>query len=425
MWKQVQPHSEGKGDRPCGREAWNNGFLHRGDLYVFGGVWARYGHPQGWADLSKMGVGDDLWRFDHASESWLELEPDIGSLDYGPGARRPGARFGGTFSAVGDRAYLFGGLSILAPEFLIKGVNDCWQYDIPGGFWKLIHPDNGWCQHLAEGGGDRPPIRGGHAAAAIGERLYIFGGWSGSVPLIYSNDLWELDTTTGQWQMLWPTVQLDQGAGCRAGSRCPRPRFGACLFAHAGSLYLFGGRDDEFLEREPARFFNDLWRFSVEEQRWHIVHPDTDAAEFPAARYAAGSAVAGDSFYLFGGGYSAPDTLDDDSLIGGKRNRDLDHLWRYHLPTGRWQQLQDHTGQTEYCGHRSRPSVRRGPLMGAGDGNLWLFSGLSLFVGSRDSGYPVVTNDIWKCLPETAVTAPPCPPGAAHPAGGARQRTAG
>jgi N-acetylneuraminic acid mutarotase len=205
-WRQIQPHGGGGSTsaarRPCGRDIWGNSFAHGGALYLFGGAWERYGRSEHWRDHGKLGVGNDLWRFDPVEGAWALLEEDDWSLDFGPRAARPGARMLASFTVVGDWAYLFGGLAVLEKGFVLRAVNDLWRYHVPGRRWEMLHPDTGWANFA--NAPSRPPIRGAHSAAALGTDLYIFGGWPGTVPTFTVNDLWRYDSVTGAWEQRSP-----------------------------------------------------------------------------------------------------------------------------------------------------------------------------------------------------------------------------
>lgn len=130
MWHQVRPEAE---TGPCGRDIWGNSFVHNGSLYLFGGAWERYGHSRHQRDHGRLGTGDDLWRYDLQSEGWTLLEADRWSLEFGPRSDRPGSRLLGSFSVVGDYAYLFGGLNcFMGPHQAGYSLplNDLWRCDL-------------------------------------------------------------------------------------------------------------------------------------------------------------------------------------------------------------------------------------------------------------------------------------------------------
>jgi N-acetylneuraminic acid mutarotase len=411
-WTQIQPHEEPKdtpleGRRPGGRDIWGNSFVHGGHFYVFGGAWNRF-PPGDRPELDRLGVANDLWRFDPAEGEWQLLEPDDGGLDYSHRAARPGGRLLACTWAVGDNVYLFGGLTILEHGQFGRALNDLWRYHAPSGRWEQVHPDTGWCNFVNRP--SHPPIRIAAGAAAIGERLYVFGGTPYTAPTFTVNDLWCYDAGPGCWEQLSPYHLPRQGAGYDSQAIYPGPRYCANLFAHGEMLYLFSGRDlDKSGERDVVlggtgpEWFNDLWRYDPATNAWTLLHPDEPlggygaGTTYPAPRYGSGHAVDGDDFYLFGG-YC--------SLNAGKDRNDF---WRYHVPTDRWALLHPDDGAADYGRGAPYPPVRRVPAMEAIGQSLYLFGGLNYFIGPAIRGYwahpggarrrafPFPLNDLWRC----------------------------
>ena len=77
---------------PVPRDPWNGMLAYKRSLYLFGGVYPRYGPPSGPADLRTMGSLNDLWRFDLSAGRWQQLEADNGQADFDPSAKRPCGR---------------------------------------------------------------------------------------------------------------------------------------------------------------------------------------------------------------------------------------------------------------------------------------------------------------------------------------------
>jgi hypothetical protein len=87
---------------------------------------------------------------------------------------------------------------------------------------------------------DSPPGRWRTAAAAIGGKVYIFGGTAdGKTPL---DDTWVWDNTTKRWG---PVVIFGQR---------PAPRFGAAAASFGTTMVLFGGNDG-------TKDLDDTWLF--------------------------------------------------------------------------------------------------------------------------------------------------------------------
>ena len=389
-WSQLEAQSDGGGAadtaaRPCPRDIWGNSFVYDGALYVFGGAWERYGQSSQWREHGCLGGGDDLWRFDPSRQRWELLEEDSWSLAYGPDAERPGSRFLGAWSVVGEFAYLFGGLAVLEPGFVLRALNDLWRLHVPTGRWELIHPDTGWCNFANRP--SHPPIRGGHRMVAVDQYLYLFGGWPGTVPVFTVNDLWRFDTGSARWDQCRPWQGAAHDAGYTSTATYPGPRYCFNLWEHDGTLVLFSGRDTGAKEPE---FFNDLWRYEPERDRWTLLYPSDGHTDFglragvPAGRYGSGHTRLGDYAYLFGG------------HNGTATRVERNDFWRLHLPTQRWQQLAPDEGSTDYGPQARYPGTRRVPVLEAIGSALYLFGGINCFMGPRTAGYSLPLNDLWR-----------------------------
>ncbi|KAK9917644.1 hypothetical protein WJX75_006758 [Coccomyxa subellipsoidea] len=132
----------------------------------------------------------------------------------------------------------------------------------------------------------RPPSRAFHCGAAIGRKVYIFGGhvWVKAMRGLQKfNDLWTLDTDT--WE--WAAVELLQNAVR------PSPRdFAAMVDLPGGKLLLFGGLD------ASKKRLDDTWIFDTITSSWTELKIDRGR---PKARYAHSLARMDSRVYLFGG----------------------------------------------------------------------------------------------------------------------------
>ena len=79
-WKQLTPRCARRIDLAVPRDPWNGMLAHERSLYRFGGAFPRYGAPRGPADLTTLGVLNDCWCFDPADRQWSLLEPHDGRL---------------------------------------------------------------------------------------------------------------------------------------------------------------------------------------------------------------------------------------------------------------------------------------------------------------------------------------------------------
>mmetsp|Transcript_655 Transcript_655/g.1124 ORF Transcript_655/g.1124 Transcript_655/m.1124 type:complete len:595 (+) Transcript_655:251-2035(+) len=101
----------------------------------------------------------------------------------------PPARRGHTATAIGDKIYVFAGYNYNARTCCSKHFSDVYVLDTTTMTWDEVRTT---CAP-----GTLPPAgRWNHAAAAVGTKLYIFGGSQSNT---HYNDLYVLDTETLQW----------------------------------------------------------------------------------------------------------------------------------------------------------------------------------------------------------------------------------
>ncbi|KYR01534.1 hypothetical protein DLAC_01527 [Tieghemostelium lacteum] len=136
-------------------------------------------------------------------------------------------------------------------------------------------------------GGKSPVSRTNHASAVVGKNVYIFGGNNNDESGRYQvlDDLHCLNTETMVWSQ--PDVTGDK----------PCARSGHCMTAIGSKLYLFGGgvwnESDGWVEK-----FNDIHVFDTDTQHWTKpvvkgdVQTSTFAISFNIGRY----------LFIFGGG---------------------------------------------------------------------------------------------------------------------------
>jgi hypothetical protein len=214
-------------------------------------------------------VFDDLWRFDLASDTWVQLSPR---------GRGPAARFG--HSAVWTGGH---GLVVFAGQRGADFFGDLWVYD-PG--------EDGWTELPARG--DAPRARYG-SCMIVGRdgRLWISHGFTF---LGRFDDTRAYDLGRRRWASV---IHHDR----RPGRRCLHE----CFAGADGQLVLYGGQDDD------DRALRDLWVKS-DRGSWRR-RPGPGA---PARRLYAVT-LAGDSAWIFGG--------------AGEDDRRLDDLWHVDRET--------------------------------------------------------------------------------------------
>lgn len=184
------------------------------------------------------------------------------------------------------------------------------------------------------------------AVAAIGHRIYLFGGArddsvTGDVQIY--DDLHRFDTVKKRWDVLTP-----------AGPR-PPPRVFAASVAHAPSrrMLVFGGAFfGPFFSDFSA--YGDLWAYDVDDNAWTELHA-SNAGPSPRSRPSAW--VVGDKLYVFGGVTSFFQVLND--------------LWVYDLGSNAWTELIP-------SGAAGSPPPRHEAAAGRRGGRLVIYGGESI-----------------------------------------------
>jgi len=139
-----------------------------------------------------------------------------------------------------------------------------------------------WTVHL-EGG----PRRVNHAAVAVGERIFSFGGYCtgdnyrDERPI----DVFVLNTTTLRW------TEIPKPEEPSLLATWPYQRYGHTVVARGDTCYLFGGRNDEAA-------CNLLFTFCTNTYRWSRPRVDGD---IPGERDGHSATIIGDFMYVFGG----------------------------------------------------------------------------------------------------------------------------
>jgi len=142
-----------------------------------------------------------------------------------------------TAVTVMNRIYTFGGYDGIQEHFHL-----C-MYDADTNEWSYPRTSG------------TPPIsRTNHAAAALGHRMFIFGGMykESSDRLVFLNDFYVLDTISGKWTNI------------QAKGPIPEPRCGHRLLPFGNKLLLFGGGSGEHWDRK----FNDVYVYDPEKNLW-------------------------------------------------------------------------------------------------------------------------------------------------------------
>ncbi|GAB2244817.1 hypothetical protein Droror1_Dr00000310 [Drosera rotundifolia] len=163
----------------------------------------------------------------------LLLELSCGMLDEFGVKGGPSPRMGQICVLVDDSIFVIGGRA--DPVNILK---DVWILDLIRKEWKS-----------AECSGSAFAPRHRHAAAALGLKIYVFGGLNKEV--IYSS-LLVLDVGKLQWSEV------------HTNGECPCARHSHTMVAYGSKLYVFGGFDGE-------KALGDLYSFDVEARHWEKV----------------------------------------------------------------------------------------------------------------------------------------------------------
>ncbi|NXG80018.1 RABEK protein, partial [Baryphthengus martii] len=141
------------------------------------------------------------------------------------------------------------------------------------------------------------------SSAAVGDRLYVFGGGEKGAEPVKDQQLHVFDTATLTWSQ--PDTRGDP----------PSPRHGHVVAAVGTKLFIHGGLAGQV-------FYNDLFCFDINDMRW-VKIPAT--GDVPGGRASHSSAVFKDHVYIFGG-------------IGPEGT--LDTTYKYHTEKQHWTLLQ-------------------------------------------------------------------------------------
>ncbi|GFO44057.1 host cell factor [Plakobranchus ocellatus] len=307
-----------RGDIPPGCAAY--GFICDGTrILVFGGM-VEYGK-----------YSNELYELQASRWEWKRLKPKSPK-----GGAPPCPRLGHSFTLLGNKGYLFGGLANDSedpknniPRYLndlytleLRPMSNQLSWDLPsivgvppppreshsaasytekdgrrprlfiyggmsgcrlGDLWMLDAETMAWVQPVVNG---MPPLpRSLHSATVIGNRMFVFGGW---VPLVMddvkvashekewkcTNTLASLNLETMSWEPLAMEVFEDA---------LPRARAGHCAVAINTRLYIWSGRDGYRKAWNNQVCFKDLWFLETEKppapSRVQLVRASTNLLE--------------------------------------------------------------------------------------------------------------------------------------------------
>uniref|UniRef100_W5KGE4 Host cell factor 1 n=1 Tax=Astyanax mexicanus TaxID=7994 RepID=W5KGE4_ASTMX len=265
-----------RGDVPPGCAAY--GFVCDGTrLLVFGGM-VEYGK-----------YSNDLYELQASRWEWKRLKPK--APKNGP---PPCPRLGHSFSLVGNKCYLFGGLANDSEDpknNIPRYLNDLYTLELRPGSNVA-----GWDIPITYG--VLPPPRESHTAVVYTEktskksRLVIYGGMSGC----RLGDLWTLDIDTLTWNK--PSIS----------GTAPLPRSLHSATTITNKMYVFGGwvplvMDDVKVATHEKEWkcTNTLACLNLDSMTWESILMDTLEDNIPRARAGHCSVAINSRLYVWSG----------------------------------------------------------------------------------------------------------------------------
>ncbi|XP_028309467.1 host cell factor 1-like [Gouania willdenowi] len=263
-----------RGDIPPGCAAY--GFVCDGTrLLVFGGM-VEYGK-----------YSNDLYELQASRWEWKRLKAKAPKS--GP---PPCPRLGHSFSLIGSRCYLFGGLANDSEDpknNIPRYLNDLYCLELRPGSSVV-----GW--EIPSTSGPAPPPRESHTAVASSgrgaNRLIIYGGMSGC----RLGDLWMLDIDSLVWSQPAPNGVP------------PLPRSLHSATTINNKMYVFGGwvplvMDDvkTATHEKEWKCTNSLACFNLESLRWETVVMEGVEEDLPRARAGHCSVAINSRLYIWSG----------------------------------------------------------------------------------------------------------------------------
>lgn len=229
--------------------------------------------------MINLNVNWSLSKSCSVADMWRQL------VSSSAGVAAPMGRSSHSITAIAKKVYIFSG----EKEPRVPVGNDLHCYDLDTGAWSL-------CQ----ASGSAPSPRVGHASAALGSKLYIFGGRTevmmGEGLL---DDLHCYDTNSGEWSQVKTTGDT------------PPARSYHALVSTANKLYLFGGCSQDR--------HNDLYSYDPEACCWSQL-PSHEAIK---PRGGPGLAAVGHHLYV----------------TAGFTGTEADDMHRFDIKTNTWETL--------------------------------------------------------------------------------------
>jgi hypothetical protein len=179
-----------------------------------------------------------------------------------------------------------------------KWYTESWTYEFDQKKWRICS------------GVKYPPLWGGTATLLPNNQPLIFGGKDDKGVDQNAVYLFDLDLKTYK--------HVETSSGGSGSSSLPPPRRLHSANYVNGFIYVFAGRQG------TQHYHNDLWKFDLLYSKWSQVYFDPKEPA-PCARWDHGSAVVGDTVYIFGG-------MD-------QNNKPLGDFWKFETIAQKWTEL--------------------------------------------------------------------------------------
>ncbi|XP_031564437.1 tip elongation aberrant protein 1-like [Actinia tenebrosa] len=225
-------------------------------VYVFGGVrWNQ--------DISEVSEVNETLVFCTETQTWSRASV---------GGKVPTPRSSASMTSIGNKLYMFGGLSRDS-----GWLNDLYVLDTDTMNWDLVQAE-----------GNYPSPRDKLSAGTMGKKMVLFGGFGpkvgtcneGEAEFEWFNDFYLFDPETNIWKKLMPSLE---------GSPTPRAAHSMCI---AGTkIVIFGGRDS--VSRR-----HDIYILDTESMAWESV--ETKGRQ-PEPRSFHACTLVGNRMVVFGG----------------------------------------------------------------------------------------------------------------------------
>eukprot|EP01090_Pellita_catalonica_P022411 TRINITY_DN8700_c0_g1_i2.p1 TRINITY_DN8700_c0_g1~~TRINITY_DN8700_c0_g1_i2.p1 ORF type:complete len:511 (+),score=55.63 TRINITY_DN8700_c0_g1_i2:881-2413(+) len=319
FWSELQKaHNVTTADEAPARRSWAVGVPIHDTFLIFGGE-SSYGKD----------IHEDLWQYKPIQDTWNKL------------ASGPEDKFwASTGDMIGGRLFIFGGRSADKSFH-----NELWEYTYSTNKWNEL-------TEKAAQNGQLPPIRNGHSSTAIGDEIWVFGGWDDTR---YFNDLWKFNIDTTQWTNL---------TSADPETARPSPRNGHSAVTYSGRLIIFGGFKHI---PEPTEFYNDVWNY--ENDAWNRIKPI--GIEKPSKRFDHSAVVYGKFMVVFGGS-SDPNGRDF-----------LNDLWKFDFEREEWEDVK--------LDYSLAPSARQAHTAVVLGSQMYIFGGLQTWTDNHHANL----NDVW------------------------------